>query len=114
MKIISNYHKIPLLHYWQLPEKWQKVAKSEFDWDKNLEEESQMFIYKGNLYHMDNFPFYGKHSMFGSLPDPFIGWDSYENDSFFSGIVIRYVKDEYGYVEDNEGNYLLNVGWFYG
>lgn len=114
MKIVTNNHKIPLLYYYQLSPKWQEVAEKEFDWDRNLKEESQMFIYKNQLYHLDNFPYYGKNSMFGSLPDPFIGWDSYENDSFFSGIVIRYCKDEYGLETNNSGDYVINVGRFYG
>ena len=96
LKIRTNYHYYPLLYYYELSPKYQAIAKRDYDWDDGLEENAQLFIYRGQLYHLEDFMRFDYPAGSGK-PEEFADWEAYSNDSFFSGIVIRYAKDEYGY-----------------
>ena len=108
LKIITNNHARPLLYFFQLPEKWQEFARKEYDWDKELEDNSQFFIYKNWLHHLSNFERIGI-----SDNHPFKNWDGYMGDSYFSGVLIRYTRDEHGYIENNDGDQLIVVASYY-
>ena len=102
LRIVTNNHTRPLIPFYLLDEKQQAYARKEFDWDKNIED-SSFFIYKGRMYHSEEFV------MSKEIP----GWDAYSNDSFFSGVVVKYAIDEYGaQMEDNSGCSLFIFGYF--
>lgn len=106
MKITTNWHKVPLLYFYQLTDKQQEFVKSEYDWDDN--EDSLYFVYKDYVYHTANFMRLEDGDPFGRP------WEYYSSDTYFSGIVISGVlTDEYGIIEDYEGNFVINVGSYY-
>jgi hypothetical protein len=106
MKIISNYHKRPLLYWWDLSDK----EKLEFDWitdnDDNDPNDFTFFRYKDWVYCLSEFLRYP--SIWGSLPEVFKDWDSYISDTFFSGILIKF-PDPDNWDTDNG----IIVGWYY-
>lgn len=89
-KIITNSHRREVTDAWQLT----SAEREQFDYLNwaaiDDGRDSASFVrYHGELIDLgDTEGGYG-----GS--NPFPGWDTYISDSFFSGIVIRYVHDEY-------------------
>jgi len=91
MKITTNNVPRDVLNAWDLTDKELK----EFDYlDKfgNTGKASHTFFrYKGEVYDLGDF------MIWESLPNPFTQddnkWEAYMSDTFFSGIVIRYVDD---------------------
>jgi hypothetical protein len=59
------------------------------DWKKIelLEDSAQFFRYKGELYDLGDF------QRVGTADGNFLDWDGFITDSFFSGILIRYVDE---------------------
>lgn len=58
-----------------------------YDWDKieRGEDSASFFRYRGQLYDLGEFM---------RVPrDAFPGWEGYSNDSFFSGVIVRYHED---------------------
>ena len=55
------------------------------DSDQTLYGDSTFFRYKGRVYCTDEFMF--------NTSDYFEGWDGILNDTFFSGILIKYTED---------------------
>lgn len=82
MKIITNNQPRPLLSWWDLSDK----EKAEFDWLETEEEQcsADFFRYKGQVYCLDEF------SHITSSHD-LSGWDGIYNNSFFSGVLIKYI-----------------------
>ncbi len=78
MKIITNNHKRPLMHYHELSEEDQKF----YDYAK----ESEFFSYRGQMYCLADF-----------ILIDWLGekWQAYYGNSFFSGIVMRYAREYY-------------------
>lgn len=75
-----------LLYGYQLTEKERK----EFDYiDAEDFETHEFFRYKGILYDL------GEFTRIPCMPteSPMNRWDGYAGDSFFSGVVIRYVRE---------------------
>ena len=66
--------------------------RSEFDyinWDKveKGEDSASFLLYRGDYYDLSEF----------TVPPPVfknLGWDGYRPDSFFSGLLVKYVDDE--------------------
>ena len=112
-KVHSNYHKRDLQYFWWLTEEQQEQVRDDYDYlfkDDALVTYTDVenFVYKGYVYCMDSF-LWTKHPMWSPNPPDWLKeWDGYLNDSFFSGIVIRYPKDDCG--EDTEH---IIVGTFY-
>lgn len=79
MKIITNHHPRLLLYWEQLTPKEQK----EFTFEGK--EEVDYFRYRGCVYTVGDF-------MRCSEPLATLGYDGYHSDSFFSGILIKYVE----------------------
>jgi hypothetical protein len=96
LTIISNYHKRPLLYWHELTDK----ECAEFDWIKAEEaEDFEFFRYKDWTYCMSDFM---------RTNGQFEGWDGYSGDSFFSGVLVKYPKEEWGdYDTEN-----VIVGWY--
>ena len=68
-----------------------KVLRSEFDWTNEEDHHDGFIHYRGWWYHI---------SQFEHIPapnHPFVGWDGFHSDSFFSGIVINLSKDSEQY-----------------
>ena len=84
MKIETNNHSRFLLDWSDLNEK----EKAEFDYIEYPEQDgsARFFRFKGVVYDINEF------QTTTGLPhdNPLREWDGYANDSFFSGIVVRY------------------------
>lgn len=61
---------------------------------------SEFVRYRGRLYPLSDFTTTTPGPWNFGLPDEFREWDGYLSDSFFSGIVIRYVRDGERYDTD--------------
>lgn len=90
LRIITNNVPRDVVDAYELSE----VERKEFDylkWDaiEAGEDSASFFRYRGQLYDL------GEFSTTRVLPDfsPLRKWDGYLNDSFFSGLVVRYVED---------------------
>jgi hypothetical protein len=67
------------------------------DWSA-LEEgtdSASFFRYRGQIYDLGEFSSSWGIMREGSLPVSLKGWDGYITDTFFSGIVVRYVTPEF-------------------
>ena len=104
--IITNHHTRDLLYWEQLTD----TERQEFDWmDASQQQDYQFFRYKGWTYCTADFM--SLHNTFytsQACRDAFPGWDGYLNDTFFSGILVRYPVDEWGCNEEG-----IIVGTFY-
>lgn len=100
LHIISNYHARDILRWGQLTGEEQE----EFDWiEEEQQNEHEFFRYKQSAYCLADFMRIANH------PDEeFSSWDGYSNDTFFSGILVKYPSDEWGNIEDG-----IIVGWYY-
>lgn len=93
---------VPVVYGWDLSEE----ERAEFDYiadsDHELWEEvpNQFFRYRGNVYDLGEFV---RIVPQGATGGPFChydhtgalkGWDGIATDSFFSGVVVKYVSDE--------------------
>lgn len=98
IEIKTNNHKRDLVSLYELPEK----AQSDFDYvDK--EDSSYRFVnYRGNWYDVYESQAIlrrehaGCFSMSVDEDSPFAKWNAIQSDSYFSGIVFRYPKDDCG------------------
>jgi hypothetical protein len=92
LTIRTNNHARPVLSRWEL------TPKESADFDYLADDEGSFFRYRGQVYDIGEFcrviaP--GTKSMHPTecaSPD-FAGWDGYLSDSFFSGMLVRYVDD---------------------
>jgi hypothetical protein len=103
VKIYGNNKERPVMYFFQLPEKYQAIAKKDFDWidssDTVTWEEAQFFIYKGSLYCLSDF--ISTHNTMWSNPPEWMrkNFDGYESDSYFSGILVKYVEEDNDYIK---------------
>lgn len=83
MKVITNSRPRPIIYWWGLTDK----EKKEFDYlkDDDARDSASFFRYKGGVYDTNEFMV---------CPRELKPWDGYRGDSFFSGIVIRFIDDE--------------------
>ncbi|SRR5579864_2408931 len=87
IQVITNNHFRPVIDAWELT----PAERAEFDYlDWQAIEagsgSASFFRYRGELYDLSEFV--------ESAPLGVNGWDAFRSDSFFSGIVIRYVQRE--------------------
>lgn len=97
LKITTNNQPRKLYSWYELPEKIQKKFASDFDYTS---EDDWYFIYKGELYALCDFMRID-HQIHSELKE----WCGIFNDSFFSGILIKFPNKE---ILDGE----VIVGWF--
>ena len=83
LHIITNNQSRLLLDWDQLT----LTEQAKFDGDQKYRH-SDYFRYKGGVY--DTADFLTTYDL--SNEHPFRGWDGYHNDSFFSGILVKYDK----------------------
>ena len=105
LKIISNYHERPILYWHDLT----PAEREEKDWIDTPErqQDAEFFRYKGWVYCLDEFTWLDGPWCSPGHPFP-KPWENYLSDSFFSGILFYYPKDDWGdYVTD----YVV-AGWY--
>lgn len=97
--IRTNGHHLELIDATWLNE----TEQAEFDyldWSaiKDGTDTATFFRYRGDLYDLGQFMRVIPHGSKSSHPtdcdnDAFGGWDGYQSDSFFSGLLVKYVDD---------------------
>ena len=100
LKIITNHHKRDIIYWYELTDK----EKLEFDWiedNGHNPDEFMFFRYKGNVYCLSDFMLCNDH-----FPG---NWDGYSNDTYFSGILIKYPMEDWGELDTEH----IIVGMFY-
>ena len=108
VKIISNYHLREMQYFYELSDKDQNIVKSQYDWmDSEELDNASFFKYRNSWYSLCDFMSLHNKMHFPNPPDFMKGWDGYLNDSFFSGVLIRYPQDD-GYNDE-----LIQVATFY-
>ena len=80
MQITTNNVPRNLIYGYELPE----YVKKDFDYLENIND-SEFFQYRGQYYDIGEF-------MTCANIEQFIGWHAYSSDSFFSGILIKFVS----------------------
>ena len=86
--ITTNGKPRDLLHWEELTAKEQK----EFDYIKPDEAGFQFIRYRGWVYNIDDMMQVRNETLpAGSF---LVGWDGYQGDSYFSGVLLRWVGDQ--------------------
>lgn len=84
MQIISNNRARPLLSGYELP----ASARAAFDYMSDEQFECASFVrYKGHFYDLGEFM-----NIRGSTDLP--GWHGYSNDTYFSGVLVKFCPDD--------------------
>jgi hypothetical protein len=90
MNIKTNHHRYPILSWFDLSAKEQKEFEYLDTEDRKLD--ASFFRYKGVVYDLGEFIV---------IPQQATGlekWDGYSSDSFFSGVLVKYVEDIHDHV----------------
>lgn len=90
MEIKTNNHPREPLLWEQLTPKEQ----AEFDWMNDSDHACAEFVrYRGAVYTLSEFCRVNGRGFGESVPEfsPLAKWDGYHSDSYFSGVVVRYV-----------------------
>jgi hypothetical protein len=112
-KVTTNNVPRPIVNAWELSD----ADRAEFDyldWPaiERGEGSAEFFRYKGTLYDLGEFsrviaPDSVRHHPMECAASEFQGWDGYQGDSFFSGLLIRYADRE---SFDSDAGII--VGWY--
>jgi hypothetical protein len=97
--IVTNGHHRDILDGWDLtPEEREQFDY--IDWEKveKGEESASFFRYRGEIYDLSEFEWTGTLMSGGVLATAVKQWDGFLSDSFFSGVLVRYVDDYEGVV----------------
>lgn len=88
MTIATNRHWRPVLQAWDLTPK-ERAQFDYLDWERIMaSEDSREFIrYRGVTYDLGDFSETMPRILRGK------GWDGWQSDSFYSGIVVRWSED---------------------
>ena len=80
MTIKTNNVPRDVLSWYELTD----AERAEFDYldSDTAQSDASFFRYRGNIYDLGEF-----------MISPLKGWDGYHSDSYFSGILVRYVED---------------------
>lgn len=87
LTVTTNNHHRPVLQAWELTD----AERAEFDYldwaaIEAGNDSASFFRYRGQVYDLGDFV--------ESPPLEVNGWDAFQSDSFFSGIVIRYCQGD--------------------
>jgi hypothetical protein len=95
MRVITNNVPRDILDACELTPK-ERADHDYLDWAAiERGEDSASFVrYRGTTYLLSDFSADWGITRGTGLPGEFAGWDGYLSDSFFSGVVIRYVGDD--------------------
>lgn len=93
-KVRTNNQARDLISFHDLTTKEQ----ADFDYIEGEDQYSLRLVrYKGCVYDTSEFSRLGETQMAThEAPDVFAPWDGYQGDSFFSGVVLRWAKDDAG------------------
>lgn len=83
--VVTNNMPRNVIYGFELSEK----ERQEFDYMENVDD-GTFFKYKGNVYDLREFM---RVSDVMQNCHNLAGWDGYQYDSFFSGVLIKYVDD---------------------
>lgn len=109
--LYTNYHERLFKYFSDFSDKQQVEIRSDYD---HLSEDEivtgDWILYRSRVYHPSDFT--SIHSPWSAgMPDFYRKWDGYLHDSAYSGIVMRYCKDDTDRYQiatfigsDNEGN----------
>jgi hypothetical protein len=89
IRIITNHVPRDVIEAWELTAD-ERAEFDYIDWPAvdRLEESGSFFRYRGQLYDL------GEFEVWDNPASPTRqGWDGFRSDSFFSGLVVRYVDD---------------------
>lgn len=99
LTIKTNNCPRPVLYAYELTDKERK----EFDYIENINDDdccASFFKYKGQVYHLDEFSrivpavYSGYDPMaLCDFDGKFKGWQGYQSDNYFSGILVKYDDD---------------------
>jgi hypothetical protein len=98
LTVISNFHKREVIDAWSLSAEERKEFDY-LDW-KAIEEgsDSASFVrYKGDLIDLGEFMYLDPTRLQLAQEIYFTGsrkWDGYQSDSFFSGLLVSYCKED--------------------
>jgi hypothetical protein len=94
LKVITNNVPRDILDGSDLTKK-EREDFDYLDWAKieTGEDSASFFRYKGQAYDLGEFSSDWGITRGTGLPNDLSGWHGYQSDSFFSGIVVRYVND---------------------
>jgi hypothetical protein len=100
LTIKTNNQPRETFYLFQLNEKEQKQVRKQFDYytEEEIQEQS-FFNYKGYWYSLNDF-------LRIENSEELKGWDGYISDSYFSGVVVKFVDD---FMSD----YSVIVGRYY-
>jgi len=94
LKIRTNNVPRPLLQGYEIPE---SELADQFDYLSEQEQEDRRFFkYQGIYYSLDQFMKYTAEE------GPFKGWEASAGDSPFSGVLIRFPRDEWNCIESDQ------------
>ena len=122
VRIITNNVPRPVIDAWELTAK-ERAEFDYLDWAKieQGEESATFFRYKGQLHDLSDIPAVWPER-FGPTANPytetvrddspFTAWDGIASDSFFSGILVRYVTGANSDYTYPDGEYII-VGRYY-
>ena len=90
VEVKTNNQPRELIDFQDLPE---KIQKEEFDYIKEGEGFVRFFKYKGEYYDSHEFMVinHGREA----LPEAFKGWSGYQSETFFSGLLIKFVDNDF-------------------
>jgi hypothetical protein len=95
VKVITNNVPRDTIDAWELNAD-ERAHFDYLDWSAidAGNDSATFFRYKGELYDMSEFSASWGLTHNGGLPHWLNAWDGYMSDSFWSGMVVRYVKDD--------------------
>jgi len=91
MTIKTNNVPRDVLHWWDLTD----VERAEFDYldFDTAQSDASFFRYRGNVYDLGEFSRIDKTVAPHPQRQGWEAWDGYHSDSYFSGILVKYVQD---------------------
>ena len=68
-----------------------EIERKEFDYHDFEADNPSFFRFKGQLYDLGEFMRISEHAI--QMQEPLAAWDGFVSNSFFSGVVVRYVEN---------------------
>ena len=92
MNVITNNHKYEILSFCDLEEKYQRKARKEFDWIKDIEDSYGYFVYKKEVYNLRDF-----FRSYQTLKDEKTSREFYAHGvyswGYFNGLAVKFVDN---------------------
>ena len=99
-KVYCNNHKRDILYYHELTDAQRTEMDNHLDFLTQEERECREFyIYRGQVYCDEDFMAVHNHFHNPNPPDWMKEFDGYLTDTFFSAVLMRYPKGDYGDID---------------